>query len=66
MLLAILHGPILWIIAALLVLGAIAAAVGKQRHPRDALERPWPLEPRRTLLSPPEQVLYRRLVGCNG
>ena len=52
---------ILWIllIAVLLVL----AALGRLKRRRVAgLEVPWPLEPKRALLTDPEQVLYRRLV----
>lgn len=41
----------------------IAAVLGRGRHGRTSvLDRPWPLEPRRPLLSEPEQVIYRRLV----
>jgi very-short-patch-repair endonuclease len=52
-----------WLLGAVLALSLIAAALGQSRRgARAGLDRPWPLEPKRTLLSEPEQVLYRRLV----
>lgn len=51
--------PWILLIAAVLVL----AALGRLKRRRVAeLEVPWPLEPKRALLTDPEQVLYRRLV----
>ena len=35
---------------------------GVMRRLRPALDQPWPLEPKSTLLTEPEQRLYRRLV----
>lgn len=51
-------------LVALSVLAAAAVALGRKRRSAAAaaLDRPWPLEPERTLLSEPELVLYRRLV----
>ncbi|HTW37135.1 MAG TPA: DUF2726 domain-containing protein [Steroidobacteraceae bacterium] len=50
-------------LAALSVLAAAAAALSRRRRrASSALDRPWPLEPERTLLSETELVLYRRLV----
>ena len=51
--------PLLGLIALLLILGVLAVLLRK--GPR-ALGDPWPLEVRRTVLSPPEQILYQRLV----
>ena len=52
---------VLWIAAIAVVVAAAALARPRRReaHGRD---RSWPLEPTPTLLSEPEQVLYRRLV----
>lgn len=52
---------VLWIaaIAALVAAAALARPRRPAAHGRDG---PWPLEPTPTLLSEPEQVLYRRLV----
>lgn len=51
----------LWIVAAALLVAA-GALVRPRRRAGHGRERPWPLEPTPTLLSEPEQVLYRRLV----
>jgi very-short-patch-repair endonuclease len=51
--------PILGPVLLLLILAVLAVLLRK--GPR-ALSDPWPLEVRRTVLSPPEQILYRRLV----
>lgn len=55
---------LLWAFGALVVIAILAAAFGKPRRRRaeTALDRPWPLQAAPTLLSAPEQVLYRRLV----
>ena len=52
-----------WTIAALAAL-AIVAVLLKPRRGTDSgiFDKPWPLEPKRPLLSEPEQVLYQRLV----
>lgn len=52
---------LLWIVA-LVVLAAAAAVVRPHRRESRRRDRPWPLEPTPTILSEPEQVLYRRLV----
>ena len=52
---------VLWI-AAIGVLVAAAALARPRRPAADGRDRPWPLEPTPTLLTEPEQVLYRRLV----
>lgn len=50
----------LWIVALAVVLAAAALARPRRRegHGRD---RPWPVEPAPSILSEPEQILYRRL-----
>lgn len=55
---------LLLLVGVALGLALIAATLGlrTQRENSHLLSRPWPLEPRRPLLSQPEQVLYRRLV----
>lgn len=54
---------LLWPLGLLVALVMIAAALGRRRPGGfPGLDRPWPLEPKRPLLSEPEQVLYRRLV----
>jgi len=53
--------PVLLLLA-LLFLVAIVAALKRRRRNRGALDRPWPLERKLTLLTAPEQALYRRLV----
>ncbi len=52
---------IAWIalIAIVLVLGALRRS---KRKRAGGLEVPWPLERKRSLLTEPEQILYRRLV----
>lgn len=52
---------VLWIVA-IVVLVAVAALARPRRRAAHGRDRPWPLEPTPTLLSEPEQVLYRRLV----
>lgn len=54
---------VLWI-AAMAALVAAAALARPRRPAGHGRDRPWPLEPAPTLLSEPEQVLYRRLVGA--
>jgi hypothetical protein len=53
--------PVLLLLA-LLFLVVIAAALKRRRRRRGALDTPWPLERKPTLLTAPEQALYRRLV----
>lgn len=50
-----------WIMA-VAVLAAAAAMAGPRGRVARGRDRPWPLEPTPTILSEPEQVLYRRLV----
>lgn len=50
-----------WIVAVAVLLAAVALARPRRRESRGH-DRPWPLEPAATILSEPEQVLYRRLV----
>src|SRR5690349_14064254 len=52
---------LLWIVA-VVVLAAAAAMARPRRRVGRGRDRPWPLEPTPTILSEPEQVLYRRLV----
>jgi very-short-patch-repair endonuclease len=53
----------LWIPVILVGLVITAAVLGKSGRRKDiGLESPWPLEAKRTLLTEPEQVLFRRLV----
>jgi hypothetical protein len=52
---------LLWIAAAV-VLAAGAAMARPRRRVGRGRDWPWPLEPTPTILSEPEQVLYRRLV----
>ena len=51
---------LLWIMVAVLV--AAAALARPRRQEGSGRDRPWSLEPTPTILSEPEQVLYRRLV----
>jgi uncharacterized protein DUF2726 len=53
--------PVL-LLPALLFLVVIAAALKRRHRRRGALDTPWPLERKPTLLTAPEQVLFRRLV----
>jgi very-short-patch-repair endonuclease len=54
---------LLWILVAATALAVVAAALGSARRPKDpGFDKPWPLEPKSTLLSDSEQVLFRRLV----
>ena len=47
----------------LIVVAVIAALLAKpRRRSKAGLREAWPLQPRPTLLTDPEQVLYRRLV----
>jgi hypothetical protein len=50
---------LLGLIVLLLILGVLAALLKKRPK---AATGPWPLEVRKTVLTQPEQVLYRRLV----
>jgi len=53
----------LWTLVVVAALVIVAAVLGTTRRRRDAgLDKPWPLEGKRTLLTESEQVLYRRLV----
>jgi very-short-patch-repair endonuclease len=55
---------VLWLLGGALVLALVAATIARKPH-RDksvSLNHLWPLEPKRRLLSQPEQVLYCRLV----
>lgn len=52
---------VLWLLGGTLALALVATALRPGRTKSPSLNRPWPLEPRRPLLSQPEQVLYRRL-----
>jgi len=57
------NAHLLWPLGLLVALAMIAAALGKRRHRGGpGLDRLWPLEPKRALLSEPEQVFYRRLL----
>ena len=48
---------------ALVLVAAVLSAVAAKLKPRDgALEKPWPLEAKRQLLSERERALYQRLV----
>lgn len=49
-------------LAVLLVLAALAAALSTRRRRVPRPDEPWPLEAKTTLLSAPEQQLYRRLI----
>ena len=49
-----------WIVAAAVV--AAAALARPRRRDGRGRDRPWPLDPAPTILSEPEQVLYRRLM----
>jgi hypothetical protein len=52
---------ILWVLFIAVVL--VLAALGRLKRRKVAgLEAPWPLEPKRALLTDPEQIIYRRLV----
>ncbi|MGO9949306.1 MAG: DUF2726 domain-containing protein [Steroidobacteraceae bacterium] len=54
---------LLWILVGAAAIAVVAAMVRTPRRPKEAgFDKPWPLEPKRALLSDPEQVLYRRLV----
>jgi very-short-patch-repair endonuclease len=53
---------LLGLLLVIFVLVAFAGAVRRRRRVGAALEQPWPLEPKSTLLTEPEQQLYRRLV----
>lgn len=51
-----------WLITLLAVLAALAAAIpGVRRSTGLKLDKPWPLEAKRPLLSEPERILYARL-----
>lgn len=54
---------VLWLLGGTLALALVGAAleVIRPRNRSPSLNQPWPIEPKRTLLSQPEQVLYRRL-----
>lgn len=52
---------LLWILV-VVAIAAVALLKPRRRSSRSTLDRPWPLEAPATLLSQPEQVLYRRLV----
>ncbi len=52
---------LLWIVTVAVLLAA-AAMARRGRRQGSGRDRPWPLEPTQTILSEPEQVLYRRLV----
>ncbi|MFZ0007609.1 MAG: DUF2726 domain-containing protein [Steroidobacteraceae bacterium] len=50
------------LVLAVLVLTAVAVVLKPRRRNVGALDTPWPLERKPTLLSAPEQALYRRLL----
>ena len=51
------------LIILLIGVAAVAAVLAKpRRRTRAGLREAWPLQPSPTLLTDPEQVLYRRLV----
>jgi hypothetical protein len=52
--------PVLLLLAFLFLVG-IAAALKRRHRRRGALDTPWPLESKPTLLTAPEQTLLRRL-----
>ena len=54
---------LLWVLLGAAAIAVVAALLGKARRPKDeGFDKPWPLEPKDTLLSDPDQVLYRWLV----
>jgi very-short-patch-repair endonuclease len=56
------HIPIFVLLVALLVV-AVLSVVAAKLKPRDrALDKPWPLEAKRQLLSERERALYQRLI----
>jgi very-short-patch-repair endonuclease len=51
-----------WLIALLATLATLAAAIpGVRRSTGLTLDKPWPLEAKRPLLTEPERILYARL-----
>lgn len=52
----------LLLVISFFILLASAGALRRRKRIGAALDRPWPLEPKSTLLTEPEQQLYRRLV----
>ena len=57
------HNPILTLLVALVVVAAVLGVLVKEFKPLDgALDKPWPLEVKRQLLTERERALYQRLV----
>jgi Protein of unknown function (DUF2726) len=52
---------VILLVLAVLVLTAVAVVLKPRRRNLGALDTPWPLERKPTLLTSPEQTLYRRL-----
>lgn len=55
------NAQFLGLLLVLFTFAALAVALGRRRRVR-ALDKPWPLEAKSTLLTEPERRLYRRLV----
>jgi hypothetical protein len=55
---------LLFLVLAVVVLAAIAVLLRSRRPNVGVLGRPWPLERKPSLLTAPEQTLYRRLVAA--
>jgi very-short-patch-repair endonuclease len=57
------HIPIFALLVALVLVVAVLSVVAAKLKPRDgALDKPWPLEAKRQLLSERERALYQRLI----
>lgn len=57
------HTPIFALLVGLVLVAAVLSAVAAKLKPRDgALDKPWPLEVKRQLLTERERALYQRLV----
>jgi len=57
------HIPISALLIALVLVVAVLSVVAAKLKPRDgALDKPWPLEAKRQLLSERERALYQRLI----
>ena len=58
---ALMNPHFLWPIIVLVLLAGAAAAIGKRRRPDTALDKPWPIEAKQSLLSDAEKILFGRL-----
>lgn len=57
------NAPLIAMLVALVVIAAVFSVVAAKLKPRDgALDKPWPLEAKRQLLTERERALYQRLV----